>query len=79
MKLRVLTKEELFDLFKQREKAMARYERMAMSRIKHDASAEEKFEVEFELAAAKREYETISSQYQLAQDNYLNGVWPDQK
>ena len=67
-----MTKEELFDLFKQREKAMARYERMAMSRIKHDASAEEKFEVEFELAAAKRALETISRQYQLALDKYLN-------
>ena len=72
MTTQILTREELFALFNKMEKAMARYERMAMSRIKHDASAEEKFEVEFELAAAKREYETISRQYQLALDKYIN-------
>jgi len=68
-----MTKDELFDLFKLREKARAYYDRMSMQGIKHDSSVEEKFEAEFRYAQAKREYETISRQYQLAQDKYLNG------
>lgn len=40
---------------------------------KKEASAKEKFEVEFEHTAAKREYETISHQYQLTLDKYQNG------
>jgi len=77
-----MTKDELFDLFKLREKARAYYERMSMSGIKHDASVEEKFEAEFRYAQAKREYETLSRQYQLAQDKYLNGeemIQPEQR
>lgn len=66
-----MTKDELFDLFKRREKARAYYDRMSMQGIKHDASAEEKFEAEFRYAQAKREYENLSRQYQLAQDKYL--------
>ena len=68
-----MTKDELFDLFKLREKARAYYDRMSMQGIKHDSSVEEKFEAEFRYAQAKREYETISRQYQLAQDKHLNG------
>ena len=68
-----MTKDELFDLFKIREKARAYYDRMSMSEINHDSSEKEKFEAEFRYAQAKREYETISRQYQLAQDKHLNG------
>ncbi len=68
-----MTKDELFDLFKLREKARAYYERSSMSGIKHDASAEEKFEAEFRYAQAKMEYEAISRRYQLAQDKYIKG------
>ncbi len=68
-----MTKDELFDLFKLREKARAYYDRMSMQGIKHDSSVEEKFDAEFRYAQAKREYETISRQYQLAQDKHLNG------
>jgi hypothetical protein len=68
-----MTKEELFDLFKLREKARAYYERMSMSGIKHDSSEEEKFYAEFSYAQAKREYETRSRQFQLALDKHLNG------
>jgi len=68
-----MTKDELFDLFKIREKARAYYDRMSMSEINHDSSEKEKFEAEFRCAQAKREYETLSRQYQLAQDKYLKG------
>lgn len=68
-----MTKDELFALFKLREKARAYYERMSMSGIKHDSSVEEKFEAEFRYAQAKMEYEDISRQYQLAQDKYIKG------
>ena len=68
-----MTKDELFDLFKLREKARAYYDRMSMQGIKHDSSVEEKFDAEFRYAQAKREYETLSRQYQLALDKHLNG------
>jgi len=44
-----------------------------MSEINHDSSEKEKFEAEFRCAQAKREYETLSRQYQLALDKHLNG------
>lgn len=39
---------------------------------KEEASTKEKFEVELRYTQAKREYETLSLQYKLAIDNYLN-------
>lgn len=67
-----VTKDELFDLFKLREKARAYYDRMSMCQTPHDASEREKFENSLRYAHAKREFETISSKYKLAIDNYLN-------
>ena len=68
-----MNKEELFDLFKKREKARAYYERMSMSEKDQKSIMILKFEAEFRCAQAKREYETLSRQYQLAQDKHLNG------
>ena len=88
-----MNKEELFDLFKKREKARAYYERMSMSekdqksimilnRVLYGRQAvcqgfepwdKLQFEAEFRCAQAKREYETLSRQYQLALDKHLNG------
>jgi len=68
-----VTKDELFDLFKRREKARDYYERMSMCQAPLDASEREKFENSLRYAHAKREFETISSKYQLAVDNYLKG------
>lgn len=68
-----VTKDELFDLFKKREKARDYYDIISMYQAPHDASEGEKFENSLRYAHAKREFETISSKYQLAIDNYLNG------
>ena len=67
-----MTKDELFDLFKKMEKARACYE-VSMCQAPYDASEEEKFEKSLRYYAAKREYETLSRQYQLAQDKYIKG------
>lgn len=72
MKLRVLTKEELFDLFNKMENARVAYEMASHRQITHATSREEKFQSSIELKAAEIDYTFLYSEYKRELERYIN-------